>query len=117
MLGRGERIRNQPDLRFRYTTLVVGGLGLNPVHDLTEVPLLWLLTRGKLLEGLDELCGDDATRLQVAHLHRTPAVSMSLIARKNYQRGRKASEEFRNDEPSLRDQLLGKYNYVLPITK
>ncbi len=39
------------------------------------------------------------------------------IARKTYQRGCKASEEFRNDEPTLRDRLLGKYNYVLPVTK
>ncbi len=39
------------------------------------------------------------------------------IARRSYQRGRKASQEFRNDEPTLRDKQLGKYNYVLPITK
>ena len=39
------------------------------------------------------------------------------IARRRYQRGRKASEEFRNNEPTLRDKLLGKYNYVLPVTK
>ncbi len=39
------------------------------------------------------------------------------IARRSYQRGCKASEEFRNCEPTQRDKLLGKYNYVLPLTK
>lgn len=39
------------------------------------------------------------------------------LARKVYQSGQKASDEFRRCETTIRDAVLGKYNYVLPATK
>ena len=39
------------------------------------------------------------------------------LARKVYQSGHKASEAFRQTETTIRDKLLGQYNYVLPVAK
>ncbi len=39
------------------------------------------------------------------------------LARKTYEAGCKASDEFRQCETTLRDERLGKYNYVLPVAK
>ena len=64
--GRGARIRKR--------NLVVGRLGLNPVHDLAEVPFLRLLAGRILLKGFEVLGSDGASRLQIAHLQRPPVI-------------------------------------------
>jgi hypothetical protein len=39
------------------------------------------------------------------------------LAKKVYEPGQKASDAFRQCESTVRDEILGKYNYVLPVSK
>ncbi|EMI21028.1 transposase [Rhodopirellula maiorica SM1] len=38
---------------------------------------------------------------------------MCELARKAYRSGQKATESFRQNEPTIRDKVLGQFNYVL----
>jgi hypothetical protein len=68
--------------------------------------------RGRLCESLEwmqQLFSDVTTA--------TGLTVVAELARKIYVSGLKASDAFRASEPTIRDAVLGKYNYVLPVLK
>ncbi len=68
--------------------------------------------RGRLCESLEWM------QLLFSKVTTTTGLSVvAELARKVYQSGRKASDAFQACETTLRDAVLGKYNYVLPVIK
>lgn len=68
--------------------------------------------RGRLCESLEWM--------QLLFSRVTTQTGLSVVAelaRKVYESGAKASDAFRRSETTVRDELLGKYNYVLPVSK
>ena len=57
----GRPPRNELDYRLGKAALIIGGLRLNPVHDLAEIPFFRLLSR-RILQPERQSCRDDQHR-------------------------------------------------------